>query len=50
MFSGLLPPSPLRMLASDNYAWVYLRRVYIYILSSDACRDCHKASFCGAVT
>ena len=23
---GLLPPSPLRMLASDNYAWVYLGR------------------------
>ena len=77
--------SPLRMLASDNYAWVYLRRrearpggsletrpspsstracsvsynyawEYFrrqkawYILSRDACRDCHKASSCGAVS
>ena len=50
-FPGLLPPSPLRMLASDNYAWVYLRREKAwYILSRDACRDCHKASSCGVVT
>ena len=39
------------MLASDNYAWVYLRREKRpgekYILSRDACRDCHKASSCG---
>ena len=26
---GLLPPCPLRMLASDNYAWVYLRVHFI---------------------
>ena len=57
--------SPLRMLASDNYAWVYLLREKAWyviitrgsifgeglvILSCDACRDCHKASSCGAVT
>ena len=31
-FPGLLPPSPLRMLASDNYAWVYYseRRLGIF--------------------
>ena len=34
--------SPLRMLASD-YASTD-------ILSRDACRNCHKASSCGAVT
>ena len=45
-FPGLLPPSPLRMLASDNYAWVYLRRPSWYILSRDACRDCHRARCC----
>ena len=45
-FPGLLPPSPLRMLASDNYAWVLWRE---NIISRDACRDCHKASLCGAV-
>ena len=49
-FLGLLPPSPLRMLTSDNYAWVYLRmKKAWYILSRDACRGCHKASSCGAV-
>ena len=50
-FPGLLPPSPLHMLASDNCAWVYVwREKAWYILSRDACRDCHKASSCGAVT
>ena len=45
-FPGLLPPSPLRMLASDNYAWVYLRREKTwYILSRDACRDLRRMTF-----
>ena len=29
-FPGLLPPSPLRMLASDNYAWVYLHPDWLH--------------------
>ena len=48
---GLLPP-PRACSVSYNYAWEYFRRQQDcwYILSRDACRDCHKASSCGAVT
>ena len=50
----LTRPSPSSTRAcsvSYNYAWEYFRRQKAwYILSRDACRDCHKASSCGAVT
>ena len=52
-FTGSRPsPSSTRACSvSYNYAWEYFRRQKAwYILSRDACRDCHKASSCGAVT
>ena len=45
------PSSTRACSVSYNYAWEYFRRQKAwYILSRDACRDCHKASSCGAVT
>ena len=45
-------PSSTRVCSvSYNYAWEHFRKQKAwYILSRDACRDCHKASSCGAVT
>ena len=45
------PSSTRACSVSYNYAWKYFRRQKAwYILSRDACRDCHKASSYGAVT
>ena len=45
------PSSTRACSVSYNYTWEYFwREKAWYILSCDACRDCHKASSCGAVT
>ena len=31
-FPGLFPPSPLRMIASDNYAWVYWPGTFYHVM------------------